>query len=113
MNKRLFPIVFIIGIVFAMYMLSQHSVNSLSDAPLVLHTTSPQIVMFGTPSCKYCQQARAFFAKHQLNYIEYDIETNDEQRKMFDLLGGRGTPLIIINKELLHGFDESAVRSAL
>lgn len=86
---------------------------TLSDEPLVLHQYPPEIVMFGTQSCPYCRLARDFFNKHHLNYLEHDIETSDEQRRVFDLLGGRGTPLLIINKKLIHGFDESVAREAL
>ena len=86
---------------------------TLSDEPLVLHRFPPEIVMFGTESCPYCRLARQFFDKHHLAYKEHDIEKSDEQKRIFDLLGGRGTPLIIINKELIHGFDEDAVRKAL
>ena len=114
MNKRILPLLMISAVLGALYFLvSQPSDLALSDEPVTLQINPPQIVMFGTQSCKYCQLARHFFKKHQLAYIEHDIETDDEQRKIFDLLGGRGTPLIIINKELLHGFDESMVRKAL
>lgn len=95
------------------YLGNQRASLSLSDEPLILHTNPPQIVMFSTQSCQYCKLARQFFGKHHLPYEEHDIEISDEQRKIFDLLGGRGTPLLIINKELIHGFDEQTVRKAL
>lgn len=114
MNKRFIPLLLIALIMGMLYYLgNQRSSLSLSDEPLVLHVNPPKIVMFGTESCQYCQLARQFFRKHHLPYTEHDIEKSDEQRHMFDLLGGQGTPLIIINKDLIHGFDEDEVRKAL
>ena len=114
MNKRLFPLFFISAIIIALYIIAgNHSNSPLSEEPLILHHNPPQIVMFGTPECPYCQLARQFFDKHHLPYIEHDIEASDEQRKIFDLLGGRGTPLLIINKQLIQGFDEDEMRKAL
>ena len=114
MNKRLIPLAVIMALMFALYYAAdQRSNMTLSDEPLVLHRFPPEIVMFGTQSCQYCQLAREFFKQHHLSYQEHDIEKSDEHRRMFDLLGGRGTPLIIINRELIHGFDEAVVRKAL
>ncbi|MDQ1362928.1 MAG: hypothetical protein QG652_788 [Pseudomonadota bacterium] len=114
MNRRRLSLLFIFTAISALYFLAVlRSQPGLSDQPLVLHTTPPEIIMFGTQSCGYCRQARQFFEKHHLPYTERDIEASDEHRKNFDLLGGRGTPLLIINRQLLHGFDEQAVRKAL
>jgi glutaredoxin len=112
MRKNI-PLIIAVGLLIAYGALMQRSGTSLSDEPVVLHHSPPQIVMFGTRSCMYCQQAREFFKKHNLPYVEHDIELSDEHRRLFDLLGGRGTPLLIINKEIIHGFDERAVRDAL
>jgi glutaredoxin len=114
MNKRFIPLLFIAALIVTLFMIvGRYSVPVLSEQPLVLHQQPPQIILFGTRDCPYCELAKAFFHKHNLPYIEHDIETSDEQRKMFDLLGGQGTPLLIINKQLIHGFDEQAMREAL
>jgi len=107
---------FIIAAMFlASFILVSHfSIRSFSDEPVVLtHDTPPVIIMFGTRTCKYCAIARAFFDQHQLHYTEHDIETSDKDMHMFRLLGGTGTPLIIVNGEIIHGFDERAIRSNL
>ena len=106
-------------IIFSLFLLtfflvSKYHQASLSDEPVVLtRSQTPDIVMLGTPDCKYCQMAREFFSKHNLNYTEYNIETSDKHMQMFYLLGGKGTPLIIINKQVIHGYDEAAIRAAL
>jgi len=107
---------FIIAALFlaSFTLVSHFSSRSFSDEPVVLtHDNPPEIIMFGTQTCKYCAIARAFFDKHQLLYTEHDIETSDKDMQMFRFLGGTGTPLIIINGEIVHGFDERAIRSNL
>jgi glutaredoxin 3 len=114
MNKRIIPLLIACAMLGALILLLQQPADfRLSDEPVTLSIDPPQIVIFGTRDCTYCHLAKQFFNKHNLSYIEYDIEIDDEQRRMFDLLGGRVTPLMIINKELLHGFDEKMVRKAL
>jgi len=69
--------------------------------------------MFGSQSCHYCAIARSFFKKHKLSYTENDIDQSIKHREMFYRLGGQGTPLIIVNKSIIHGFDEKQIRAAL
>ena len=108
--------VLIIAVLFiaAFALVSHFSTSQFSSEPVVLnHGNPPNIVMFGSQSCKYCAIARAFFAQHALPYTENDIDTSDKHRQMFYLLGGKGTPLIIVNGQLIHGFDETAIRRSL
>jgi len=85
----------IVGFIFIQQYVHQH----ISDEPVVLTKADPpHIIMYGTQSCMYCHIAKTFFEKHQLPY---------------SLLGGRGTPLIIVNKEIIHGYDEQQIRNAL
>jgi mycoredoxin len=100
---------FIVGF----FVLQHFSKKLLSDEPLILTNPEPVIIMYGTQNCPYCVLTKTFFEKHKLPYIEYDIERSEKHMKMFYLLGGKGTPLIIINKEIIHGFDESLMRKAL
>ena len=73
----------------------------------------PDVLMLSTKSCIYCKKARAFFKQQQLPYTELDIEESDKNMHMFQLLGGRGTPLIVIEGQTLHGFNKSDIRRAI
>jgi len=95
------------------FLVKQFATQMISDEPLVLSNPKPEIIMYGTQSCGYCIIAKAFFKKHNLPYTEHDIEKSEKSMQMFYLLGGRGTPLVIINKEIIHGFDERLMRKAL
>ena len=108
------PIVIIFALFIAGFFLVQHfSQQLLSDAPLTLTKGDPNIVIYSTENCSYCYITKAFFEKHNLPYTEYDIDRSEKHMNMFYLLGGRGTPLTIINKEIIHGFNEGLMREAL
>ncbi|VAW56597.1 hypothetical protein MNBD_GAMMA07-295 [hydrothermal vent metagenome] len=117
-TKRAFyqqPLIIIFVLFIAGFFLVQHfAIQALSDEPLVLTKANPpKIIMYGTQSCKYCFIAKSFFDKHNLPFIEYDIDRSEKHMNMFRLLGGRGTPLIIINEDIIHGFNEQLMRKAL
>ena len=109
------PFFIIVALFLAAFILvNKFSSPYFSDEPVVLrHGNPPDILMLGTQSCKYCEVARAFFATHDLPYVEHDIEASEKHLQMFYLLGGKGTPLVIINGQVIHGFDETAMRRAL
>ncbi len=109
------PLIFIVlGFLALFFIVGHYSTNLLSDEPITLtRANPPEIVMFGTQSCKYCHLAKQFFAKHNLPFTEHDIELSDKHRDLFYMMGGRGTPLLIVNGDIIHGFDESLIRAAL
>ena len=110
-----YPFLIIAGLFLVFYYaVSQLSNSNLSDDPVVINQSNPpEIIMFGSQSCHYCAIARSFFKKHKLAYIEKDIDQSIEHREMFYRLGGQGTPLIIVNKSIISGFDEKQIRNAL
>lgn len=111
MNRKvLFTLVVLVVLAYASSRLSQLH----SDKALVFDKSNPpEILMLSTQSCNYCKKARAFFREHQLSFTELDIETSDKNMQMFQLLGGRGTPLIVIDGRILHGFEESEIRHTI
>lgn len=109
------PALIIFILFIAGFFLVQHySKQMLSDEPVILTKANPpEIIMYSTQNCAYCYITKEFFRKHNLPFKEYDIERSEKHMKMFYLLGGQGTPLVIINNEIIHGFDERQMRKAL
>lgn len=96
------------------FFIQQYTQQYISDEPVILTKANPpQIIMYSTTSCMYCYIAKEFFRKHQLPFTEYNVDNSDEHMQNFYRLGGRGTPLLIINKEIIHGYDERMIREAL
>ena len=75
--------------------------------------STPDIVMYATQTCGYCAKARAWFKSKNLAWEERDIETSAVANKEWKTLGGQGTPLIVIDGERIHGFDQARIEAAL
>lgn len=78
-------------------------------APDLSVNTESKIIMYSTDWCDYCKQARTLFKSSGVAYREYDIEKSAEGLKQYQILGGRGVPLIIINGKLLRGFNKRQI----
>ena len=71
------------------------------------------VVMFGSRLCPYCRQARMLFEQKNIRYCEYDVNASVENQRAFDMLGGLGVPLILIENEVFYGFDETIITAEL
>lgn len=65
-----------------------------------------QVTMYGTSWCGYCAKARQYFISNDISFVEYDIEKNAQAKKKYDSLGGKGTPLIVVDEKNMTGFSE-------
>lgn len=68
-------------------------------------SSGKNVVMYATPTCRYCKKARQYFAVQGIAYTEYDIDNDPEARRRFQKLGGRGVPFIRVGEKFLHGFS--------
>jgi len=75
-------------------------------------TTIP-VVLYATSWCGYCAQARAYFAKKGVPYIEHDVEKSAAANAEFKRLGGRGVPLIVHGANVMRGFREQSFDALL
>jgi len=71
------------------------------------------VVMYTRPKCGYCVRAKAFFAKFNIPYTEYDISADKQARKRFKKLNGNGVPLIFVGEARIPGFNEGLLRRLL
>ena len=79
------------------------SVEPLTAAPT---NRGGEVVMYSTPSCGYCKQARRFFRDQGIAFTEHDIRSDAAARRAFERLGGKGVPLILIGDQRMSGFSE-------
>lgn len=72
------------------------------------------VIIYSTPTCHYCGLAKDYFKAHGVNYTEYNVASDLEQRKiMVDKSGQLGVPVIDIDGKIMVGFDEAELASAL
>ncbi|MBX3664522.1 MAG: glutaredoxin family protein [Burkholderiales bacterium] len=66
-----------------------------------------RVVMYATSWCPYCQQARNYFRQQGIPYVEHDIEKDAAARRDYRAFGGRGVPVIFVDKRRMNGFSIS------
>lgn len=65
-----------------------------------------KVTVYSTPYCQYCRMAKAFLDKHGVPYESIDVgEDQAAAQKMIELSGQRGVPVIVIDDEVIVGFD--------
>ncbi len=65
-----------------------------------------KVTVFSTKNCPYCRMAKAFLDKQGVPYESIDVgEDIEAAKKMIDLSGQRGVPVITVDDEVIVGFD--------
>ena len=83
---------------------------SIEEQDLPINTP---VVVYSTQWCPYCRKARAYFERHKIAHVEYDIEASAQNRARYQALNGRGVPLIIVGDKRLHGFSVQSFENLL
>ena len=70
---------------------------------------SPQIVMYSTTWCGYCQRARGLLARKGVDVREIKVDENPGPREIMVQKSGRRTvPQIFIGERHIGGYDDLA-----
>ena len=65
-----------------------------------------KITVYSTQNCPYCRMTKAFLEKHGVPYESLDVGADTEAaQKMIELSGQRGVPVIMVDDEVIVGFD--------
>jgi glutaredoxin len=76
-------------------------------------TPQPRIDIYTSASCGYCRTLKRYLAARDLAYVEHNINATQETRAAFYAMGGRGTPLVLIGGQMIHGFNPLRIEAAL
>ncbi len=72
------------------------------------------VSIYSTPTCHFCQMAKAFFKENNISYTEYNVASDLERRKeMIEFTGQMGVPVIRIDDSLIVGFNKPKVAELL
>ena len=72
------------------------------------------VTIYSTPTCTYCNMAKAFFKANNVAYTEHNVATDLEARKaMIDKTGQMGVPVIDLGSEVIIGFNEEKIKEVL
>lgn len=70
--------------------------------------TDKKVVIYSTPTCPICKRAKQYFTQQGIPYQEIDVAADREAaREMIDKSGQMGVPVIIVDDELMVGFNQT------
>ncbi len=74
-----------------------------------------KVTIYSTPTCTYCLMAKDFFREKNVEFEDNDVSTNLEKREeMLRLTNGQtGVPTIVIDEEVIFGFDKNRIEELL
>lgn len=109
MKKLIFLVLLALG-----FYLNRYEIKAF----LGKHTTlfeyeTPPVELYVKNVCGYCQNARDFFRRNNIDYEEYNINTSEYARSRYNDFGGGELPMIVINNTVLNGFNTYSIREAL
>jgi len=99
-------IVFVALLVFQKWPVINHYFNPPPDYAAV---HNGNVILYATATCGYCKKARELMKNNNITYFEYDINKSSEGREQFKKLGGRGVPVLLINGEVVKGYNPSKI----
>ena len=73
-----------------------------------------EIILYSMPECPPCNALKAFLKENKINFKNFDVEFNlDNREKLKELSGSTKVPYIIINGEPTLGFQEERISGLL
>ncbi len=73
-----------------------------------------KVHIYSTPTCKYCNLAKDFFKKNNVEYTEYNVAADAAKRaEMVEKSGQMGVPVIEIDDQVVVGYDQKLMTELL
>ncbi len=73
-----------------------------------------KVVIYSTPTCPYCKRAKDYFTQKGIAYTDYNVaEDREKAREMIQKSKQMGVPVIIVDGEVLVGFNQAKLDSLL
>lgn len=74
----------------------------------------PKVIVFSTPTCSHCNNAKRYFRENKIRFTDVDVSRDmkaaqDMQRRT----GQTGVPVILINNRPIVGFDRAKINRLL
>jgi glutaredoxin 3 len=70
----------------------------------------PRVVVFSTPTCPHCRNAKRYLRKNGIRFKDVDITRDKRAAKdLVRISGQQGVPVIQINGRPVVGFDRAKI----
>ncbi len=73
-----------------------------------------QIKLYSLSTCPHCHQAKEFLSQRKYEFTQYDVGQDKAARdEMISLTNQRSVPVIVIDGQVIIGFDQGKIEAAL
>lgn len=73
-----------------------------------------KVVIYSTPTCPFCKRAKEYLSRKGISYVEHNVaQDRDKAKEMTQKSGQMGVPVIIIDGEIVVGFNQSRLDELL
>ena len=73
-----------------------------------------KVTVYSTPTCHFCVLAKEYFTTNNIPFEDFDVLSDLEKRsEMLDKSGQMGVPVIVIDDQVMVGFDKPRIAQAL
>ncbi|MDD5083063.1 MAG: glutaredoxin domain-containing protein [Dehalococcoidales bacterium] len=76
--------------------------------------TEKKVIIYSTPTCAFCKRAKDYLTRKGIAYVDYDVaQDRSKAREMVEKTGQMSVPVIIIEGEIVVGFQQNRLDSLL
>jgi glutaredoxin len=72
-----------------------------------------EITLYSQGSCEFSEMVRLHLESRGQRYVERDVDLDPGARDEMMKLGAQGTPVVVIDGEVVVGFDEESIDDLL
>jgi glutaredoxin len=71
------------------------------------------VALFTLPSCKWCNEAKAYLKAKKVKFNIIDLTTNKKALNDCNKHGCKGAPVVLIGNQWICGFDKNKINKVL
>jgi len=72
------------------------------------------VIVYTTPTCGYCYQVKSYLGQRDIPFVERDVSQDGQAaREMVQLTGQQGVPVVLVDGQVVLGFDRPRIDQAL
>ena len=72
------------------------------------------VIIYSTPTCPYCKRAKDYLSRKGIPFVDRNVAVDrDAAKEMIQKSGQMGVPVIIIDGEVVVGFNQTLLDELL
>ncbi len=76
--------------------------------------TDKKVIIYSTPTWPFCRRVKEYLSRKGIPYTDYDVAADtDKAKEMVQKSGQMGVPVIIIDDEIVVGFNQAQLDKLL